>query len=487
MCDLIDHYEDNFFQNLRRLNFLAFLFGTSIIISKSCSRFLLPYISEKTMVATSGRRPGNQHSKNRMVEDHSSLSSSSSPSLPSLSLSSSSKSSSSTEVFDERKCLEDDASHDAKLSIIQRRDEDDLLQPESCYQNESTQAHFTYRAIKFPFAEGGYRYAAKGEYIEGPRKGQKCVAKWPKKKVKKDTKAKKTASSGDRNSCKKIASKIPSFCTSVSVDDDDSTNHHPFERDIRVSRKASEIVHEFNELEVFSRPVQVTIPEVWKFDSQAKNGLGGVMYIQEPFIRGFHKFNCSSGWVDPSGTSCSLAIQALSHFSYHISGGRFLLNDIQGGEYPKCVIITDPVIHTGDDSDFADGDLGPDGINSFFRTHKCNRFCDKSWLKKSRVRPKYTNLGLEGVRNSDLQPLAAPKGDNALIRGRVATGGTVGYKVVVGESSVAKPSFATTDDSSISRSMDKAKPKAFPVQKKTKTTATNYHGKKSKRARTTCY
>ena len=370
--------------------------------------------------------------------------------------------------------------------------EDDLLQPESCHQNESTQAFFTYKAIKVPFAEGGYRYAAKGHYVDGPREGQKCVAKWPKKKGKKDTKTKKTAPSGGG----KMVSKNPSFCSSLSFDDNAETNRHPFERDIRVSRKASEIVHEFNGLGVFSRQIQVTIPEVWKFDSQAKNGLGGVMYIQEPFIRGFQKFNCSSGWVDPSGTSCSLAMQALSHFSYHITGGQFLLNDIQGGEYPECVVITDPVIHTSDDSDFADGDRGQDGINSFFRTHKCNRFCDKSWLKISRIRPKYTKLGLEGVRNSDLQPLAAPNGVNALARGKVAEGGTIGYKVAVGECSIAKPSFAitnsstlsvSTDDSSISLSMDKTKHNASPVEKKKKTATTAGNGKRSKRARKACY
>jgi len=36
-------------------------------------------------------------------------------------------------------------------------------------------------------------------------------------------------------------------------------------------------------------------------------------------------------------------MQALSHFTYHISGGEFVLCDLQGGLSSDGAIITDPV------------------------------------------------------------------------------------------------------------------------------------------------
>lgn len=37
-------------------------------------------------------------------------------------------------------------------------------------------------------------------------------------------------------------------------------------------------------------------------------------------------------------------MQALSHFSYSVTGGNLLLCDIQGGTFNKGFAITDPVI-----------------------------------------------------------------------------------------------------------------------------------------------
>jgi hypothetical protein len=72
-------------------------------------------------------------------------------------------------------------------------------------------------------------------------------------------------------------------------------------------------------------------------------------------------------------------MQALSHFSYHLTGGRYVFCDIQGGIYPNEVVLTDPVILSWDGS-YGVTDLGPKGISSFFSSHVCNEFCKRDWL-----------------------------------------------------------------------------------------------------------
>ena len=73
-------------------------------------------------------------------------------------------------------------------------------------------------------------------------------------------------------------------------------------------------------------------------------------------------------------------MQALSHFSYHITGGAFVLCDLQGGLYKDGAILTDPVLLSRDRR-FGPTDLGSYGISSFFSYHQCNEFCDASWSK----------------------------------------------------------------------------------------------------------
>lgn len=74
--------------------------------------------------------------------------------------------------------------------------------------------------------------------------------------------------------------------------------------------------------------------------------------------------------------------QALSHFSYHATGGHYVLCDIQGGVLPSPsngVVLTDPVI-LSHDREFGLADLGTNGISTFFARHKCSRFCKGHWL-----------------------------------------------------------------------------------------------------------
>lgn len=79
--------------------------------------------------------------------------------------------------------------------------------------------------------------------------------------------------------------------------------------------------------------------------------------------------------------------QALSHFSYHATGGSYVLCDLQGGvmEGGKGVILTDPVILSRD-REFGVTDLGAEGISTFFARHRCTKFCREHWQHR-RLQP----------------------------------------------------------------------------------------------------
>lgn len=63
----------------------------------------------------------------------------------------------------------------------------------------------------------------------------------------------------------------------------------------------------------------------------------------EPFVENWQKFNSNTGWSSTE-SSWHDAMQALSHYSYHMSAGEFVLCDLQGGLYEDEVILTDPAL-----------------------------------------------------------------------------------------------------------------------------------------------
>ncbi|KAL2015391.1 hypothetical protein VTK56DRAFT_5545 [Thermocarpiscus australiensis] len=71
-------------------------------------------------------------------------------------------------------------------------------------------------------------------------------------------------------------------------------------------------------------------------------------------------------------------MQVLSHFSCHVSGGFYVLCDLQGCIYRHEVVLSDPVILSRT-REFGVTDLGPSGISSFFSHHSCNRYCRPHW------------------------------------------------------------------------------------------------------------
>lgn len=140
-----------------------------------------------------------------------------------------------------------------------------------------------------------------------------------------------------------------------------------------INEKALSIIQKFNDAEFWQIEFYLNFSEVW----QTRNKTDCLV---EPYIRNFEKYNSNSGWVPESDADRVLAAQALSHFSYHTSGGQFLLCDLQGGRFNKGIALTDPVIMSSSRR-FGPTDLGREGMLAFFSNHRCNQYCDPNWQR----------------------------------------------------------------------------------------------------------
>ena len=198
------------------------------------------------------------------------------------------------------------------------------------------------------FAEGAFRLVYKGKYTEGRRKGQPCVCKV--------------------------------FKTGAVMED------AYFAADIKAVEKALHLVDQWNSQKFINRTIKVNRAQIWSFYEGRHKGQKNLV---EPFIQNWEKFNSNSGWVNSDGESWSLVMQALSHYSYHVSSGQFVLCDLQGGIYSDGAIITDPVIISRSAGTYGPTDLGPDGILNFFGHHVCNKFCHSTWTKPRDTRRMY--------------------------------------------------------------------------------------------------
>lgn len=152
-----------------------------------------------------------------------------------------------------------------------------------------------------------------------------------------------------------------------------------YDLDIKAMNKAHDLIREWNSRNYINKPIMLNIPEVWRFDEYATGGRAGSRVLQEPYIHNYRKYNSNSGWADEA-TPWPRVMQALSHFTYHVSGGQFVVCDLQGGEYSNAVCLTDPVILSRT-KQYGATDLGPQGISSFFSNHRCNEFCKAGWLR----------------------------------------------------------------------------------------------------------
>jgi hypothetical protein len=152
--------------------------------------------------------------------------------------------------------------------------------------NNSTHATIDRSSI---FASGAFKNVWQGTYTGGSRTGQSCVAK--------------------------------EFKTGSVFEED------YFQEEMNIIRRTQKTLNDWNEAHIINRYIYLNTPAIWTYvESKHK-------HLIEPMIENFEKFNSNTGWVSANGQAWGEVMQALSHFSYHKSGGQLLLCDLQGGVY----------------------------------------------------------------------------------------------------------------------------------------------------------
>lgn len=187
-----------------------------------------------------------------------------------------------------------------------------------------------------PFAEGSFKRCFFGVFLEGARSGQPCVVKFFR----------------DRG----VASSY-------------------FAAEISIVNKTLELLSQWNGARFISQTVRLNVPEIWPVGGCGRLGL------VEPFIENFAKFNSNTGWTTRDGSSWCALMQALSHYSYHVSSGMALLCELQGGIFADGAILTDAVIMSSEAGAHGPADLGREGIVNFFAYHECGAYCKAEWTR----------------------------------------------------------------------------------------------------------
>lgn len=225
-------------------------------------------------------------------------------------------------------------------------------QDETARRNDASGARLLDGQWESPFAKGTSRLVGEGIYTSGRRKDQACVIKWMRNGHVRDPRA--------------------------------------FAGDLDAVHRAHEIIASFNAARVIHQTVRINIPLLWVLGPTARPHAGARVLI-EPFIDRFQKLNSNSGWAaaqGPDGEGWGAAMQALSHYSYYISGGQEVLCDLQGGFYRDFAVLTDPVICSRS-GEYGPNDLGKKGIYNFFAHHECSEFCREEWGRPSRAAPAF--------------------------------------------------------------------------------------------------
>eukprot|EP01084_Bolivina_argentea_P200992 343602_1 len=232
-----------------------------------------------------------------------------------------------------------------------------------------------------PFAEGSSRYAYLGLWQTGKKKGMRCVIKRYKDKH---------------------------FLFSDGYDGD-----------IKCCKLAAELVQEWNEMNLIDKKYEVIVPiiarkegQLWELkvelmmllallgveasdlitdlskmlDSSAagKEITSGEVVMVEDYLKGdFLKWNSNSGWMN----EIDISVQAFCHWTYHYSDGQYLFCDAQGVKRAEKYILTDPAILSNTEKGGVYGitDCGRKYLLNWFRQHKCNGFCNKSWKKPKQI------------------------------------------------------------------------------------------------------
>lgn len=212
-------------------------------------------------------------------------------------------------------------------------------------------------ALQNPPWEGHFKYVTHGTFTKGENVGECAIIKWIKSKYEGENEY-----DNERGTGLKI--------------------------EVKTNKKALQIVTAFNLQRIWKYDIYVIIPEIWKTIARRRGSeeeyrwghdrWEGVTLLVEPFIKSFKKYNSNKHWCDDR---CEMGkvMQSLSHFSYQVTNGDYLLCDIQGGRLTDDVTLTDLAIHSKH-YEFGNSDLGMEGMVSFFQLHKCNNYCQPTWI-----------------------------------------------------------------------------------------------------------
>ena len=100
----------------------------------------------------------------------------------------------------------------------------------------------------------------------------------------------------------------------------------------------------------------------------------------EPYLPGtYEKLTCNDGTIIRPDLKTP---QAFTHYSWHRSGGKLMVCDLQGVRKPgDGYYLTDPAIASCDTKRrWGASDAGIGGVKAFFSNHKCNEIC-RDWKK----------------------------------------------------------------------------------------------------------
>lgn len=157
-----------------------------------------------------------------------------------------------------------------------------------------------------------------------------------------------------------------------------------FQSDFKVADKAIQYAEDWNTFCESDETILITRGDV--------HTIGRRKYLVEPMIRNFTKFTSNNGWISDDEGWHGEALEAYSHYTYHRSGERLIVCDLQGRhkggrfENSKSRFELTDVAVCSRDAKYGPTDLGEKGIDSFFKSHVCNQFCKKSWARPKRTR-----------------------------------------------------------------------------------------------------
>lgn len=160
-------------------------------------------------------------------------------------------------------------------------------------------------------------------------------------------------------------------------------NYRQWVPDIKASKKADAFAEQFNAVAkhhgiqgvgdiTFRIPTILQISDVPHVTAVGLNVHVGEYVAVEPFIEGdYVKFNGNAGYEQPD---LSQFLTAFCHWTWEVSGRKFMVCDLQGVRSSNGYQLTDPVIHSVDQI-YGPTDLGVVGMEKVLTRHTCNYIC----------------------------------------------------------------------------------------------------------------